>query len=140
MAKAIKKSVSLPEELMSVVENFPSRHHGLEEFSTKLQEIISDFAAMIGRTKREVLEILTEAEMNYLRDLLNSSLIYADQFPVRTILAGSIEDGDKYEGLGEKWGVNVPALVQKVKNMAEFQAYTAVKMVDEYWNGEKEEE
>lgn len=134
-----KKGISLTDEVVDIVENFPSRYHGEEQFSTKLQEIIMDYAVMIERTKKEVLAILTEKEMDYLRDLLNSSLVTVESFPLRTVLPASIKDGDIYEGLGEKWGVDPQQLAGKVRNMSEFQVYTICKMVDEYWKGQGNE-
>ncbi|QNB44861.1 hypothetical protein BR63_00045 [Thermanaerosceptrum fracticalcis] len=133
MAARKKTSVSFADETIKIVEEFPSRNHGLENFSTKAEEIITDFSAMLSRTKKEILHLFSENELSYIYDMLNSSLILADQFPVKNLLAAQVEDADKYEGLGAKWEVSAPDLAKKISELTEFQAYTLAKMSDEFW-------
>ncbi len=129
-----KTSTTFLQATVDQIENFPSRHHGMTNFSTRAEEIILDYFAMIDRTKKELKLMFSEDELNYIYDMLNSTLIQADQCSVRTVLAAEVEEADKYDGLGEKWGVNAQELAAKISGMAEFQAYTLAKMADEYWS------
>lgn len=128
-----KTSISFSEKAIQIVEEFPSSRHGLENFSTKAEEIITDYAVMMERTKREIGTLFSESELNYIYDMLNSTLIIASQFSVRTLLAAQVEEADRYEKLGEKWGVSPSELSKKISSLSEFQAYALAKMSDEFW-------
>lgn len=126
-----KRSISFADETMRFVDGFPSRHRGLGNFTTRAEEIIIDYAALLARTKQELL--FAESELGYIYDMLSSATVQVD-LPIRTILAASVMDADRYDGLGEKWGIDPGALSQKISNLTEFQAYVLTKMADEYWN------
>jgi hypothetical protein len=134
MAARKKTSVSFADETLKIVEEFPSRIHGLENFSTKAEEIIQDYAVMLSRTKKEISQLFSDSELNYIYDMLNSSLIVASQLSVRALLAAQAEEADKYEGLGAKWSISAADLARKISGLSEFQAYTLAKMSDEFWS------
>jgi hypothetical protein len=123
-----KTSISFEEVTRRYVERFPSRHHGMEAFSTKAEEIIMDYATMVERTKRE-LPPFSQKELNYICDMLSSTLIITD-LSVRSILSAAVFDSD---GLGKKWGVDPEVLSQKISRLTEFQSYVLTKIADEYW-------
>lgn len=137
MSKAIKKGVSFTPEAVEMVERFPSRIHGIKEFSTKLQEMVEDLVALIERTKVEVLEKFTESELNYLRDMLNSTLM-SPKLSYRSVLLMQVKDADRYEGLGEKWQVEPAELQKKIEALGEFECYVIAKLVDEFWQNKKD--
>ena len=139
MSKAIKKSVSFTVEIIEMVERFPARIHGLEEFSTKLQEMVEDLTTLIERTNVEIRERFTEAEMNYLKDMLNSTLM-SPKLSYRSVLLMQVKDADRYEGLGSKWQVDPGQLSQKIEALTEFECYVIAKLVDEFWQNQSKKD
>jgi len=129
----VKKSVSLPEEIVKSVENFPSRIRGTTEFSTKVQEMIEDLTKLIARVRKLIEPLFAENEFNYLKDLLNSSILTPD-LSYKTMLLASIEDANIYENLAYKWQINAEELTAKIKSLSEFECYVLVKIIDEFWN------
>lgn len=133
MKMAMKKtSIALDTETTAQINAFVSRHHGTTELSTKIREIVDDYTHNLNRAKKEIEGVFTDAEWNYLRDMLNGTLLYPSS-PIPALLVGEIEDADKLEGLGEKWEVDVNALVHKIKALSSFQSYALVKCVEEWW-------
>jgi len=128
-----KTSVSFSDSTREMIEKFCSYQPGMNKFSSKAEEIIRDYSALLERTKRELSNIFSESELNYIYDMLNGTLIYPEQISIRSILTIEIKDVDRYEELGKKWKVDVKELVKKVSNLSEFQAYGLVKMAHEWW-------
>lgn len=129
----LKKTIYIPEKTKEMLDSFISASRCEVEFSAKIQEIIIDLCTLLSRTKREVKGRFSENEWNYLRDMLNGTILQSDVVPYRFVLTAEAEDANRYEGLGEKWNVDVKKLIEKLKNLSEFEAYTVAKMVDEFW-------
>lgn len=128
----VKKSISLPTSMMKAIEDFVPRMPETTELSTKISEMIEDLSAELQRTKREIAPLFTESEWSYLRDAFNGTVTRPDFHPV-TMLKAQVEDADGYNGLGEKWEVDVSALLEKVKTLTSFQGYTVLKSIQEWW-------
>jgi hypothetical protein len=133
MAKANKRSISFYPEHEKYIEQFPSKQRGTDNFSQKVQEIITDHYYMLLRTKKEVEGVFTEKEWNCIKDALNGSMLPAN-ISYRTMLKAQIEDAVLLDKIDEKWGIDAEALVRKIGGLTEFQCYTISKMVDEFWN------
>jgi hypothetical protein len=127
----IKKSVSLSTDVIEMVDAFVGRYYG-EEFSARLAEIVEDYTAMVSRAKKEVAPLLSEAEWNYLRDMLNGTIVDAGA-DFAAYLAMDVEDANRLDGLGEKWEIDASALAQKLKSLSFFHGYAIIKAVDEWW-------
>ena len=134
-----RKSVSFPDISVEQIEGFPSAYHGGVGFSTKVQEMLRDLTTQLSRAQREIEPMLTEAEWNYIRDMLNSTVL-TGELAYRFILPAQVEEADECEGLGEKWGVDVPVLVAKLRGLSEFQAYAVAKAADAFWSRKQGEE
>ncbi len=124
-----RKSIYMPPESMEQVNAFPSRN---PEFSTRVQEMIACLHHAMQRTEQEVDKLFSESEWNYLRDMLNSTLLTPD-LPYRVVLPAQVEDANKYEGLGAKWNVNAQALADKLSNLPEFTCFVIAKQVEKWW-------
>jgi hypothetical protein len=75
---------------------------------------------------------LTVEEGCLIVDSLNSTLHDADS---ARMLWGGIEDSIELDGLAEKWAVDGPALVEKLKGLNEIQALAIVDAAERFWNG-----
>ena len=127
-----KKSVSLSPEAVKIVENFVSRCHGVDEFSTRLTEIVEDYVAEVARAKQEIEGIFSEPELNFVRDMMNSTIITAQFHPVSTLVM-MVEDSQTYDNLGDKWKLSTAELVTKIKRLTSMQGYAVLKLSDEWW-------
>ncbi len=74
---------------------------------------------------------LTLAEGCLLVDCLNGSLFDATSAP---LLWGSVEDGIKLDGLDERWEVDGPAFVAKLRALSAFQAMTLIDASERFWS------
>jgi len=127
-----KSSVSFDDRTIKIVQEFSSRYRGMDAFSALAEEIIQDYALLAARTKRELLSKFSEAELNYIYDILNSSLVMPTH-SIRYSLCAEVEDADIYEHTGEKWSVSAAELSNKIKGLSEFDAYVLTKISDEFW-------
>lgn len=132
MATTTRKSVSFPAGILDLIEKFPSRTKQDIEFSTKVQEIIRDYSLILDRAQKGLRGQFTEAELNFLRDSLNGTVLMPE-LAYQPSLILMIEDSDKLDGYGDKWAVDVPALVAKVKGLSEFECYALSKAIDAWW-------
>ena len=76
--------------------------------------------------------LFTEAELNFLRDSLNGAVLMPE-LAYQPSLILMIEDSGRLDGYGDKWQVDVPALVSKVKALSEFECYALSKSIDQWW-------
>jgi len=133
-----KSSISFSEETRELVNKFVSRYPDKHNFSSTVEEIINDYAALLIRTKRELKELFSDEEMNYIYDMLNGSIIETKFVNVRIILVAYIEDSERYHELSKKWGVDYKKFLGKVEKLSEFQAYGIAKMSNFYWEKNKD--
>ncbi len=103
-----------------------------------------DDAANLDETQTEWSEeiaFVADNEIMYLADLLNSNMMLSEavtvraDYPfIRNTLGFGILDGDTYEGLGGKWGVDANALALKVTNMSLIQLRAMLIHIADGWN------
>lgn len=70
----------------------------------------------------------------YLADALNGTMITPEFRANRGGLIASIEDGNDFDDLGEKWSVCVNELIDKVNTLTGAQVDTVYTRVAQYWN------
>lgn len=73
---------------------------------------------------------LTEAEENLVRDACNGT--QWDVFATALVWA-AVDDGIRVDHLDQKWGVNGPALVQRLRMMTVGQSIAVVDAVERFW-------
>ena len=127
-----RKSVSFPAGILELIEKFPSGTKQPLEFSTKIQEIIRDYSLLLDRAQKGFKGTFTEAELNFLRDSLNGAILMPE-LAYQPSLILMVEDSDRLDGYGAKWQIDVPALVEKIKALSEFECYALSKAIDAWW-------
>lgn len=125
--------MSFADDTYKMVEDFIPSAFGVNKFSSKAEEIIRDYTTLLQRTKKELSEKFTKNELMYIYDVLNGTIVYGDSLAVKPSLVLEIEDGDKYDNLGEKWKVDAKVLAKKVNDLPEFSAYGLIKMAHDFW-------
>ncbi len=76
---------------------------------------------------------LNEAKL--IADLLNATI--SDHFSANTLWA-EIDDGIKFDRLDTKWEIDGPALIEKIKNLHEFDCMALIDAADRFWNRQNE--
>lgn len=85
--------------------------------------------AMYRRSIREVQ--LTEKETCLIVDALNDRLFNGDS---AVMLHANIENACRLDGLGEKWEVDGPALVEKLRSLSTFHCLALIDAAECWWN------
>lgn len=80
---------------------------------------------------------LTEQEWKYLADSLNGTLALGSFRYSSSVLAAGVEDSDRLDGLGSKWGVDVKVLTGKLLSLTAAQIDAIHTRVEEFWNNPK---
>ena len=73
---------------------------------------------------------LTLPEACLIVDLLNATIMDAS---TARMLWAEVEDGIKLDGLAEKWSVDGPALVAKIKALNDIQSLALVDAAERFW-------
>ncbi|MEE1084131.1 MAG: hypothetical protein UH850_10455 [Paludibacteraceae bacterium] len=80
---------------------------------------------------------LTEQEWKYLADSLNGTLALGSFRYSSSVLAAGVEDSDRLDGLGSKWGVDVKVLTEKILALTAAQIDAIYTRVEDFWNNPK---
>lgn len=137
MAKG-NKSIRFFDESLEIVNNYPTSYRGCYEFTTKLEEIIKASNELYIVTKLELKNYFSTAEACLIVDV-NNSYLYTPQGYSKSSLRLRVVDGDKYEGLGEKWEVNIDELIEKIDKLTNYQCHCIFLMCNEFWNMSEED-
>jgi hypothetical protein len=73
---------------------------------------------------------LTEGEASALVDALNGTLLEAHTY---SLLWANVADAIRYDGLAEKWGIDGPALVAKLRALSPGAAMAVVDAAERYF-------
>lgn len=83
---------------------------------------------------REIQGKLTENEWKALADSLNGSLIDGAFRFASSALVAHTEDADKYDGIGDKWGVDISRLCEKIAKLSCSQVEAIYRRVESFWD------
>lgn len=118
-----------------LIENFGTVGSGLSQAAETLQQVYA-----IGRienlfnvdnlieslytlnqirlySSREIKGVFTENEWKYMADMMNGITITPDFRANNGALIAGIEDANSFRELGNKWDVDVPKFIEKVKKL-----------------------
>ncbi|MCB0132562.1 MAG: hypothetical protein KDD78_16990, partial [Caldilineaceae bacterium] len=88
--------------------------------------------------RREMRPHFSDQECGLILDATNGTM-FSEPFSISLIHAG-IEDAIRYEKLGDKWGVDGPALVEKLAGLTYIQKLALVDAINVWWNGNNTKE
>lgn len=120
--------VSMPLSLVAEVESRVGQKSRSDVVSRDLDRLYSLYRRAIGSLD------LTVQEASLILDVLNGSLYDVVTAPM---LWAAVEDRIKYDSLDEKWGVDGPALVEKLKALTDVQALALVDIGERFWYGDQ---
>ena len=67
-------------------------------------------------------------------DTLNGTIIDSALTTNKVMLVASLQDGNEYEGLFEKWSVDGDKLIEKIENMSLDEYAYLVDEINRFWN------
>ena len=101
-----------------------------------IETIIHSYAALRKEELRSLKGTFNEAEIKYLVDMLNSTIIDPQFAGKPELLAHEVEDADKYEGLGEKWAVDSQSLLEKVNSLSPGSCMFLQQEIRRWWDNQ----
>lgn len=117
-----------------VVRTAPEPEHGVTErgISQTAGRDLERYYALLARS----LPTFTEPEASLLVDALNGLILEPHS---GHLLWANIDDALR-DGLAEKWGVDGPALVERLRKLPPFAQFAVWEAAERWWNGPYREE
>lgn len=112
-----------------ILEEAIANNGGGNGLSHRLAQIGDRYLELLRRTD---LPVLTEAEMSALRDV-NNGTWHEPAAMIRGALWLGIEDSLP-DGIAEKWGIDGPALVKKLRGLSFAQEIKLVEGIEKWWS------
>ena len=100
----------------------------------RIAQYLSELQAIRKRSENELRGKFTPAEWSLMADALNGTATMPDFRCISFALIASVEDSDKYDGLGAKWEVDINLLVEKIDKLTAAQVDAVFTRVEEFWN------
>ena len=105
---------------------------------TGSQIAVEGYFELQKRTIREIQNKFSDAEIQAIADNMNGTILQA-QFQARAeMLWSHLEDGDEYEGLFSKWGIDKSTFKAKVLGLTSAQTFFLQDAVSRFWNNNVE--
>ena len=102
------------------------------------REAIEGFAEIYRRTVIELKGKFTKPEIMALVDNQNSTLLVIDYQAQAQFLWANLEDGEPFDGLFKKWGVDGEALKEKIFSLTAAQTFVLQDEIKAAWNDQEE--
>lgn len=103
---------------------------------TGSQKAIEGFIEMQRRTMQELKGLFLESELNLILDNLNGTLPQAQFMGAANMFWWHLEDGESFDNLFEKWGVDFEQMKAKVLALTSAQCYCLQDAAFRWWNNE----
>lgn len=109
-------------------------NYGFSPFD--ISESLAALQMIRRRSEVELKGVFTPAEWMLMAGSLNGTIATSDFRCYPSALAANIEDSDKFDNMGEKWGVNIPRLIDKINRLTAAQVDAVFTRIEEFWNDE----
>lgn len=102
-----------------------------DERSGVIRADLCRYYRLLAEARTRLRELLTPAELSAIVDIQNGhwyqELLYADE------IWANVEDGCRLEGLAEKWHIDGPALVEKLKQLPLLEVHALADATQQFW-------
>lgn len=105
----------------------------------RIAQSIAELQMIRKRSMSELKGKFTNAEWSYMADALNGTIITPEFRCIPGALIASVEDSDRYDGLGEKWNVDVKKLIYKIEDLTAAQVDAVFARVEAFWDSEEKD-
>lgn len=128
---APKTSVTLDPRILEEIDR-RVEHAGEGSRSAVISRHLERYFSLLARARRELRQMLSDAEAMLICDVLNG-VAFFDTFGIY-LVEHEVADGIALDRLDQKWGIDGPALVEKMRNMGDAQEVALVDSVTLWWN------
>jgi hypothetical protein len=118
----------MPELLQQLQSRASSRTTDEQSANLIARRELERYYAVLADSLREV--TLTQAEASLIVDAMNGTLSEAHTY---SLLWANVADAIHYDGLAEKWGIDGPALVAKLRALSPGAAMAVVDAAERYF-------
>lgn len=126
-----KYSISLAPEIAEAVKRRQDASGEGYDRSTVINRSLARYFEIIEVGRRRLAELLSNGEIGLVLDVFNGTL-FAEPFSIQMV---PIEVADSLpDGYAEKWKVDGPALVQKLRGLTYAESVALVDCVERWWN------
>lgn len=101
---------------------------------------VEAYLAIRNLTMPRLVGRFTQNELKYLVDIQNGTIFQAGIAASARTWIAEVEDSDTFDYMGKKWGVNVPTLIEKIKQMASAEIFFMREEIDRFWNADGKQE
>jgi hypothetical protein len=126
----LKINIRLPEHL----------HKGFRELggNTSQTAILAIESCLTLRkyAVNDLIGLFTSSEWKYLIDISNATIFQPEFGANKSMLIARIQDADKLEGTGARWGVDMESFINKVCKLSYSQVYYIQLECYLYWYGQ----
>lgn len=116
----------------------PDEEGRWQDATTAVNGALKRYALLSEQANRELDAVLTRAEWNLIADVNNGCAdLYdyaATDCPALVMIRANVVDGDRLEGAGKKWGVDVPGLVAKLDALTPLHGEAIADAVRWFWS------
>lgn len=121
-----KLSITIDSELL------PELDARGEERSGVIRTDLGRYYRLLADARTRLRDLLTSAELSAVIDVQNghwyADILYADE------IWANVEDGCRLEGLAEKWQIDGPALVEKLKRLPLLEVHALADATVRFWH------
>ena len=103
-----------------------------QNVSGTISRDLDRYYAALERARRSLREKLSQSEISAVIDNLNDCWM-AEPYSIQLVYA-NIADGIQEEGLAQAWGIDGPALVEKLRTMSFIELCALVDASERWWN------
>ena len=122
-------SITLPETLLSQIESRVDSCGPYDNRSQLIAECLDRYLRAIDSAKKNLLGMMSDAELNYIMDCNNGTIYTASTV---TLIYANIEDSQE-DGLSEKWEVDGKSLAAKIRDLDYIHCAALVDAIGKFW-------
>lgn len=108
---------------------YPNRTAGAET-------VLEAWTYMRVRSLAEIKGKFSESEIYYFVDVFNGTIIEPRFSCDNVFIVHQVQDGAKYDNLGEKWKVDIDLFVEKIKDLTSAQTFFLLEEIQRFWEKE----
>lgn len=120
--------------VLNVITNEAERAYNYGFSPFQISESLAELQMIRRRSEAELKGVFTPAEWMLMADSLNGTIASADFRCYPSALAANIEDSDKFDNIGDKWGVDVANLCSKIDKLTAAQCDAVFSRIEAFWN------
>ncbi len=122
-----KFNISLQPETVAEID---ARNSG-ENRSGTISKMLSRYLYTLADSRRRLREMLSDAEMSLILDTLNGTGFFDEHAPI--FIDAEISDAISLDHLDEKWSVDGPALIAKLRTLSYADKLAIVDASERWW-------